>query len=310
MPPFREDLFAFEGMVSGIEVTIADGMKLRVAGRKTVKLTGVNGKRITMMEVLYIPGLNRRLLSVGKRAERGLTVEFQRSSCMIWGTTCAIETGTKIGKAYVPDCEQEEARFVEFAGADSQWGRWHARMGHPNENATIKTQRSTNGYFLKNKSAVTTKLTEFKAFYEMQWGERLKCLQSDNGTEYVNKRMAAMCSRNAIMHQRTVPYSPQQNGVAESMNRTIMEKVRSMLYYKGVPTMWWAEAVVMAVYLINRSTNAAHSDVTPYELRFKVKPGLEHFRVFGSQGYAHIDDAKRTKLEVKGFRCLFCWVYE
>ncbi|OWY94925.1 Integrase, catalytic core protein, partial [Phytophthora megakarya] len=63
------------------------------------------------------------------------------------------------------------------------------------------------------------------------------------------------------------------------MNRTIMEKARSMLYCKGVPTMWWAEAVGTAVYLINRSTNAAHSDVTLYELGFK--------------------------LEAKGFRCLF-----
>ncbi|OWZ19016.1 hypothetical protein PHMEG_0006804 [Phytophthora megakarya] len=358
MTPFREDLF-------GNKVTIADGKKLRVAGKVMVKLTCVNGKRIKMMEVLYIPGLDRRLLSVGKLAERALIVEFQRSSCMIWGATSAIATGTKIGKAYVLECEQEEARFVEYAGVDSQWELWHARMGHPNENAMIKTQRPRTvyqplvvvsriyagkqtvepfpsrserntsrvlelvhtyimgsmktvskggaryvltfvvGYFLKNKCEVTAKLAEFKAFYENQWGERLKCLRSDNGTEYVNKRMTAMCSRNGIMHQRTVPYSPQQNGVAERMNRTIMEKARSMLYYKGIPTMLWAEAVGTAVYLINRSTNAAHSDVTPYELGFKVKPSLEHLRVFGSQGYTHIDDAKRTKLEAKSFRCLF-----
>ncbi|OWZ20060.1 polyprotein [Phytophthora megakarya] len=286
MTPFREDLFAFEGMASSIE------------------LTGVNGKSIKMLEVLYIPGLDRRLLSVGKLAERGLTVEFQRSSCTIWGDTSAIATETKVGKAYVLECELEEARFVEYAGADSQWELWHAHMGHLNENAMIKTQRTTNGmpavgrgikslcggfmkgkqtvapfpsrevhgYFLKNKSDVTAKLAEFKA--------------------------------NGIMHQCTVPYSPQPNGVAERMNRTIMEKARSMLYYKGVSTLWWAEAVGTAVYLINRSTNAAHSDVTPYELGFKVKPRLEHLRVFGSQGYAHIDDAKRTKLEAKRFRCL------
>ncbi|OWY99171.1 Integrase, catalytic core protein, partial [Phytophthora megakarya] len=145
MTPFREDMFTFDRMVSGIEVTIADGKKLQVAGKGTVKLPGVNGKRIKMMEVLYIPGLDRRLLSVGKLAERGLTVEFQRSSCTIWGDTSAITTGTKVGKAYVLECEQEEARFVEYAGADSQWELWHARMGHPNENAMIKTQRSTNG---------------------------------------------------------------------------------------------------------------------------------------------------------------------
>lgn len=107
------------------------------------------------------------------------------------------------------------------------------------------------------------------------------------------------------MHQRTVPYSPQQNGVAERMNRTIMEKARSMLHYKSVSTEWWAEAVHTAVYLINRSSNTAHVNSTSYELSFKVKPHMEHLRVFGSQGYAQIDGAKRTKLESKSFRCMF-----
>ncbi|OWZ24423.1 polyprotein [Phytophthora megakarya] len=89
------------------------------------------------------------------------------------------------------------------------------------------------------------------------------------------------------------------------MNRSIMEKDQSLLYYTGVPTIWWTEAVATAVYLINCSTNAAHSGVTPFELVFKVKPRLEHLCVFGWQGYAHIDDAKRTKLGVESFRCLF-----
>ncbi|GMF37248.1 unnamed protein product [Phytophthora fragariaefolia] len=157
---------------------------------------------------------------------------------------------------------------------------------------------------MKKKSEVASKLKEFKAFYETQWGERLKCIRSDNGTEFVNGTVAELCRRNGIMHQRSVSYSPQQNGVAERMNRTIMEKARSLLYYKGVSTGWWAEAVSTAVYLINRSSNA-HADATPYELGFKVKPRMDHLRVFGSQGYAHIDDVKRTKLEPKSFRCMF-----
>ncbi|KAE8957484.1 hypothetical protein PR002_g31158 [Phytophthora rubi] len=142
-------------------------------------------------------------------------------------------------------------------------------------------------------------------FYEKQWDERLMCLRSDNGTEFVNKDVTRICTLNGIMHQRTVPYSPQQNGVAERMNRTIMENARSMLHYKSVPTEWWAEAVSTAVYLINRSTNTQHTSVTPYELGFKVKPTLEHLSMFGSHGYVHIDKAKRTKLEPKSFRCMF-----
>uniref|UniRef100_A0AAV1TLZ0 Polyprotein n=1 Tax=Peronospora matthiolae TaxID=2874970 RepID=A0AAV1TLZ0_9STRA len=376
MTPHRSDLFEYENVNGGIEVTIADGKKLQVTGRGTVRLLGLDGKRIKMVEVLHIPGLDRRLLSVGKLADRVLNVEFQRSSCVIWGAASAIAKGKKVGKAYMLDCEQEEARFVQYARADSKWELWHARLGHPNQDALDKTRHATNGipavgqppqslcggcmkgkqtvakfphcsssktsrvlelfhtdmmgpmnnpskggakyvltfvddysryvvaYFLKKKSEVAIKLREFMTFYENQWGERMKCLRSDNGTEFVNQEMTKICMLNGIVHQRTVPYSPQQNGVAERMNRTIMERSRSMLYYKGVPMEWWAEAVSTAVYLINRSTNTHNATVTPFELGFKVKPTLDHLRVFGSRGYAHIDEAKRTKLEPKSFRCL------
>nr|CAI72292.1 putative polyprotein [Phytophthora infestans] len=377
MTPHRNDLFGYEALDSGINVTIADGKKLRVAGTGTVKLTGLDGKRIRMVDVLHIPGLDRRLLSVGKLAERGMSVAFQRSSCVIWGRNAAIASGKKVGKAFLLDCQQEEAHFVQYAGPDSEWELWHARMGHLNKDALTKTQRSTIGiphvkngnetlcggcmkgkqtvttfpsrsltrttrvlelvhtdvmgpmrtiskggakyvltfvddysrfvvaYFMKSKSEVGSKLKEFKALYETQWGERLKCLRSDNGTEFVNKTVLELCKRNGIVHQRSVPYSPQQNGVSERMNRTIMEKARSMLHYKSMSTQWWAEAVSTAVYLINRSTNTSNSDVTPYELSFQVKPRMEHLRVFGSQGYAHVNDVIRTKLEPKSFKCTF-----
>ena len=117
--------------------------------------------------------------------------------------------------------------------------------------------------------------------------------------------MDKICSLNGIVHQKTVPYSPQQNGVAERMNRTIIEKARSILYYKNIPIMWWAEAVSTSVYLINRSTTSSRSNMTPYELAFKEKPRLDHLRVFGSTGYALVDKAKRTKLEPKSFKCMF-----
>lgn len=89
------------------------------------------------------------------------------------------------------------------------------------------------------------------------------------------------------------------------MNRTIMEKAQSMLHYKSVSTEWWDESVSTALYIINRSSNTAHADSTPYELSFKVSLHMEYLRVFGFQNYAHIDDAKRTKLESDSFRCMF-----
>ncbi|KAE9212787.1 hypothetical protein PF004_g15532 [Phytophthora fragariae] len=377
MTPHRNDLFEYKDLDSNIEVTIADGKKIRVVGTGSVRLTGIDGKRIKMIDVLYIPGLDRQLLSVRRLAERGMSVEFQKKSCTIWNKSKAIASGKKVGKVYVLDCEKDMAQYVEYAGVDSEWELWHARMGHLNKDALAKTQRATTGmptledksmtlcggcmkgkqtvahfpsrsmstttkvlqlvhtdvmgpmktkskggaryvltfvddhskyvvaYFITKKSEVPVKFKAFMNLYENQRGERIKCLRSDNDTEFVNKEMDRLCALNGIVHQKTVPYSPQQNGVVERMNRTIMEKARSMLYYKGILTMWWAEAVSTSVYLINRSTTSTHSSMTPYELAVKDKPRLNHLRVFGSVGYAHVDKAKRTKLEPKSFKCMF-----
>ena len=98
MTPPCSDLFDYGTMDTNVEVTIADGKKLKVHGRGTVRLSGLNNRRIKMMDVLFIPGLDRRLLSVGQLAERGLNVEFQRSSCVICGDGSAIAVGKRWGK--------------------------------------------------------------------------------------------------------------------------------------------------------------------------------------------------------------------
>ncbi|OWY92235.1 Integrase, catalytic core protein, partial [Phytophthora megakarya] len=114
MTPHRDDLFEYSAMSKDMYVTIADGKKIRVAGTGSVRLTGIDAKSIRMVEVLYIPGLDRRLLSVGKLAERGMSVEFQRNSCVIWDKSKAVASGKKIGKAYVLDCQQDVAYYTEY----------------------------------------------------------------------------------------------------------------------------------------------------------------------------------------------------
>ncbi|KAE8910254.1 hypothetical protein PF010_g2337 [Phytophthora fragariae] len=99
MTPHRSDLLEYEALDTTMEVTIADGKKLTVAGRGTVRLIGLDQNRIKMVDVLHIPGLDRRLLPVGKLAERDLNVEFQRSSCVIWGNASAIALGKQVGNA-------------------------------------------------------------------------------------------------------------------------------------------------------------------------------------------------------------------
>ena len=84
MTPHRSDLFEYENVNSGIEVTISDGKKLQVTGQGTVRLLGLDADQIQLVEFLHIPVLDRRLLSLRQLTDRGLSVEFQRFSSAVW----------------------------------------------------------------------------------------------------------------------------------------------------------------------------------------------------------------------------------
>ena len=81
-------------------------------------------------------------------------------------------------------------------------------------------------YILKNKSEVLKKILEWKSMVEKSNGEKIKTLRSDNGGEYTSKEFEDNLKKNGIRHERTVPKTPEQNGVAEKMNRTLVETVR------------------------------------------------------------------------------------
>lgn len=88
---------------------------------------------------------------------------------------------------------------------------------------------------------------------ENQMGERIKIFRTDNGGEYVGKEFEKFCKASGIQHQLTAPHTPQQNGVAERMNRTIVEKARCLLFDANLSKRAWAEACSMACYIRNRT---------------------------------------------------------
>ena len=85
----------------------------------------------------------------------------------------------------------------------------------------------------------------------------LKCLRSDNGGEYCSKEFDIYYSHNGIRREKTVPGTPQENGVSERMNRTNMERARCMKLYAGFPLQFWADVVNTAIYLMNRRPSSA-----------------------------------------------------
>ena len=161
-------------------------------------------------------------------------------------------------------------------------------------------------YFMKHKSEAIEKFKEFKAVAEKESGMTIKALRSDQGGEYMSEEFKIYLGEWGIRSESTAAYSPQQNGVAERLNRTLGEAARSMLLQANLSNMYWAEAVSTATYLRNRMvTSALKSKMTPYEMWFGKKPDLRHLRVFGCAVYAHIPDGSRRKLEKKAEKFRF-----
>ena len=113
--------------------------------------------------------------------------------------------------------------------------------------------RKTWIYFLKQKSEAFEKFKEFKTLVEKQSGLYIKVLRSDRGGEFSSNEFLDFCRCHGIKKQFTTRYTPQQNGVAERKNRTLMEMERSMLKAKNLSNDFWAEAVACAAYILNKS---------------------------------------------------------
>ena len=140
---------------------------------------------------------------------------------------------------------------------------------------------------------------------EKQIGKSIKILRSDQGGEYKLGEFMKFCKFHGIVQQFTVPHTPQQNGVAERKNRTLLECARSMLQGKGLSNSFWAEDINTAVYLKNRSPTRYLGFKTPFEALYGFKPAVNHLRVFGSKAFAHIPKADRKKLDLKAIKCIF-----
>ncbi|GKV38975.1 hypothetical protein SLEP1_g46821 [Rubroshorea leprosula] len=159
--------------------------------------------------------------------------------------------------------------------------------------------RITWVYFLGSKGQALPVFKNFKALVENQSGCRIKKLRSDNGKEYTFNNFNLFCEEAGVDHQLTVSYTPQQNGIAERKNITVMEMARCMLAEKKLPKSFWAEAVYTAVYLLNGLPTKVIKGMTLIEAWYGQKPSANHLKVFGSICYNHVPATKRGKLDEK-----------
>ena len=159
-------------------------------------------------------------------------------------------------------------------------------------------------YFLKLKYEIFDNFRKFKALVERQSGRYIKTLQTDRGDEFLSNEFSSFCEENDIHRELTIPYTPEQNGVAERKNRTVVEMARSLLKGKHLPNQFWAEAVATAVYLLNISPTKAVMNRTPFEAWYGMKPSVRHLRIFGYIAYALVNSQNHHKLDEKSEKCI------
>ncbi|KAH9694912.1 Integrase catalytic domain-containing protein [Citrus sinensis] len=155
-------------------------------------------------------------------------------------------------------------------------------------------------YTLKSKDQVFEKFFEWKNLVENQCGKNVKKLRTDNGLEFCNQKFDSFCAKEGIARHKTVRLTPQQNGLAERMNRTLMERVRSMLVQSKLPKTLWAEILLTACHLVNLSPSTAIEFKTPYERWTGQPANYGNLRAFGCPAYAHTSQGKLAPRALKG----------
>ncbi|GJY91774.1 retrovirus-related pol polyprotein from transposon TNT 1-94 [Tanacetum coccineum] len=153
--------------------------------------------------------------------------------------------------------------------------------------------------FLRTKDETPEVIKKFIILTQRALNATVRYLRTDNGTEFVNKTLTEFCKSVGITHNTSVPQNPQQNGVVERRNRTLIKAACTMLIFAKAPMFLWAEAMATACYTLNRSLiHTLHRKIY-YELLKGKKPKVKYFWVFGSLCYPTNDYDDLGKLKAK-----------
>ncbi|KAJ9554040.1 hypothetical protein OSB04_018085 [Centaurea solstitialis] len=152
-------------------------------------------------------------------------------------------------------------------------------------------------FLLKHKSDAFGVIKRFKTAIENRTSKEIKTFHTDRGGEFTSHDFNRFCDQEGIARMLTAPYAPQQNGIVERRNRTLLEMTRCLMKARSVPNYFWGEAVRHATFIINRTPTRALVGVTPYEKFYGETPDLKDLRVFGCVAYERVVSKHLKKLD-------------
>nr|GEV33278.1 hypothetical protein [Tanacetum cinerariifolium] len=245
---------------------------------------------VTIKRVYYVEGLNYNLFSVSQFCDADLEVAFRKSTCYI----------------------------CDLKGNDllTEW-LWHHRLSHLNFDTINLHSKNDIVIGLPKLTIIKDHLCsscELEKPNESLFKQRLPQAPKDGYNFYTwtyvvpcgqNKTLHAYFASKRINHQTFITRTPEQNGVVERRNRTLVEATRTMLSTAKVPLFFWAEAIATTFFTQNRSLVIPRHEKTPYHIINDRKPSVKFFHIFGSLCYIVKDGENLDKMKEKGDACIF-----
>ncbi|GKA82871.1 hypothetical protein Tco_0789619, partial [Tanacetum coccineum] len=185
-----------------------------------------------------------------------------------------------------------------------------SKLDYPEFQKTVTTSthglmRYTWTHFLRSKDETPEVLIDFLTLIQRGLHAQVRTVRTDKGTKFLNKTLHAYFAKEGIRHETSIARTPEQNGVVERQNRTLVEAARTMLSAAKVPLFFWAEAIATTCFTQNRSLVIPRHEKTPYHIINGRKPSIKFFHIFGSLCYIVKEGENLDKMKEKGDACIF-----
>ncbi|KAJ3553828.1 hypothetical protein NM688_g3412 [Phlebia brevispora] len=159
--------------------------------------------------------------------------------------------------------------------------------------------------FMKSRASALDRFRKYDCRLENQTGRRIKILRVDNAKEYTQGDFKTYLDSRGIILQTTAPYSPAQNGVAERLNRTLVEHTRAMILARSLPRKFWQDAIAYLCHVKNCCSTRALDGKTPYEVFWGRRPDVQNFQEFGIPCWVLVPENRQDKLAAKSEQYIF-----
>ncbi|GJY93489.1 retrovirus-related pol polyprotein from transposon TNT 1-94 [Tanacetum coccineum] len=294
---------------------------------------------IIISRFYYVERLGYNIFSVGQLCDLDLEVAFRKHTCFVRNLEGVdLLSGSQVTNLYslsIGDMMASSPICLLSKATKTKSWLWHRRLSHLNFGAINHLARhglvrglprlifekdhlcsacamgKSKKQSYKPKSEDPNQEILYLLHKNLCWpmrvasvnGKRLNAtvrnIRADNGTEFVNQTLRDYYEQVGISHETSVARTPQQNGVVERRNRTLVEAAQTMLIYAKAPLFLWAEVVATTCYTQNRSIIRRSHGKTPYELLYDRKPDLSYLYVFGALCYPNNDSENLGKLQAK-----------